>query len=81
MHTSEHMKHLEILIWTLKNKKIAYRFQTEKLDEYINKDYFFDDFSCVVNGKIIWSLSIEPVAIDKDSSDIEQIWILMTVNS
>lgn len=62
-------------------QKIAYRLQTEKLDEYIDKDYFFDDFSCVVNGKTIWSLSIEPVAIDKDSSDIEQIWILMTVNS
>lgn len=66
---------------SFEKQKIAYRFQTEKLDEYVNKGYFFDDFSCIVNGKEIWSLSIEPVAVDQDSSGVDQIWMLMTVNS
>ena len=29
---------------SFEKQKIAYRFQTEKLDEYVNKGYFFDDF-------------------------------------
>ncbi|HEE9713989.1 TPA: hypothetical protein R8E90_005443, partial [Escherichia coli] len=66
---------------SFEKQKVAYRFQTEKLDEYVNKGYFFDEFSCIVNDKAIWSLSIEPVAVDKDSSDVDQIWMLMTVNS
>ena len=43
--------------------------------------YRFHDFSCIVNGKEIWSLSIEPVAVDQDSSGVDQIWMLMTINS
>ncbi len=60
-------------------QKVAYRFQSEKLREYINKKYFSDELSCSVGGKVIWSLSIVPVAIDKDSSDVDQVWILMDV--
>lgn len=60
-------------------QKVAYRFQSKKLREYINKKYFFDELSCTVGGKVIWSLSIVPVAIDKDSSDVDQVWILMDI--
>ncbi|EKB5322655.1 hypothetical protein OOL41_004671 [Salmonella enterica] len=64
-----------------KKQSVAYEKQARMLDEYINKDYFYNDFSCSVNGNIKWSLSIEPVLIDKDKSGVEQLWILMTIKS
>lgn len=61
-------------------QNIAYKFQIEALYSYIQKDYFYNEFTCNVEGKKQWSLSILPVAIDKDSSNIDQLWILMIVN-
>ncbi|WP_272526672.1 hypothetical protein [Providencia sp. PROV219] len=58
----------------------TYRYQSETLHSYIKKNYFYNEFICNVEGQEQWSLSIIPVAIDKDSSDIDQLWILMIVN-
>lgn len=61
-------------------QNISYKFQSEALHSYIQKDYFYNEFMCNVEGQKQWSLSIIPVAIDKDSSNIDQLWILMIVN-
>lgn len=58
----------------------TYRFQSEALNLYLQKDYFYNEFTCNVEGNKQWSLSIIPVAIDKDSSNVDQLWILMIVN-
>lgn len=58
----------------------AYRFQAEALYSYINKNYFYNEFSCSIGGVEQWSLSIIPVEINKDKSGVDQLWILMIVN-
>lgn len=61
-------------------QSIAYRYQTEALYSYINKGYFYNEFTCVIDGVEKWSLSIIPVEINKDTSGVDQLWVLMIVN-
>ncbi|MBK5145558.1 hypothetical protein I2494_17910 [Budviciaceae bacterium BWR-B9] len=64
----------------LKKEGAKNNFYFNKLQEYIEKEYFFDNFICQLDGKRSWSVSVYPMPPREDKSQIDSIFIFVIVN-
>ncbi|PSB84118.1 hypothetical protein C5F64_13815 [Photobacterium damselae subsp. damselae] len=68
----------ELSYW-IKKDQIISTFQKNKLEHYINNNYFYNEILCTKANGTKWSVSIIPVAIQTDSSGLDQLLLYMGV--